>query len=284
VQELRRALQDYSISNGQFALAFINSAEAPRSATRIARGVSTGARLDRFPLYWNFIEPGNNQWNWQGQDAALQANESQGLGTLAILLGTSPAHYPLTLDQQDVVPMPPVGGGPLRFENDDPTTTGRTPFENGCTVQGTPPPAGLYEPIFSDGSDAPAPHKSVNGNNPWARFVENAVQRYKPGGTAGRNVRYWEIWNEPDLCHFWGGSPQDYARMLKVGYLVIKNRDPQATVLWGGLAIHGEKYQFPDRICVRPPDRPDGVAVQRLFRCREPAPVFQCGSRLQLHG
>jgi hypothetical protein len=233
----------FTITNGQLGLAFVNSAESPRGGNRIARGVSTGAKLDRFPLYWNFIEPGNNQWNWSGQDAALAANEAQGLGTLAILLGTSPAHYPREVGISGVVPMPRVGGGPVRSELlEEGNATGNAPLANGCTVQGTPPPARLFEPIFSNGSDHPS-GVGANDNNPWARFVDQTVQRYKPGGIAGRNVRYWEIWNEPDLCHFWGGTPEEYARMLKVAYLVIKNRDPQATVIWGGLAIHGPKYE-----------------------------------------
>ncbi len=233
----------FPISNGQFGLAFVNSAESPRSGSRIARGVSTGAQLDRFPLYWNFIEPSDNQWNWNGQDAALAANEAQGLGTLAILLGTSPAHYPTDIAMSNVVPMPRVGGGPVRPElREEGTVSGGGPYPNGCPSLGTRPPVRLYEPIFSNGNDHPS-GVGVNPSNPWARFVDEAVQRYKPGGTAGRNVRYWEIWNEPDLCHFWGGTPEEYARMLKVAYLVIKNRDPQATVIWGGLALHGEKYQ-----------------------------------------
>ncbi len=233
----------FTITNTEFGLAFVNSAESPRSGARIARGVSTGARLDRFPLYWDRIEPGNNQWNWSGQDAALAANEAQGMGTLAILLGTSPAHYPGEVSISNVVPMPRVGGGPVREElNDEVSGSGTRVLENGCTVQGTPPPNGLFNPIFSNGSDAPS-GVGASDNNPWARFVDQAVQRYKPGGTAGRNVRYWEVWNEPDLCHFWGGTPEEYARMLKVAYLVIKNRDPQATVIWGGMAIHGPKYE-----------------------------------------
>lgn len=232
----------FTITNSQLGLAFVNSAETPRNSTRIARGVSTGAKLDRFPLYWDRIEPSNNQWVWNGQDAALAANEAQGMGTLAILLGTSPAHYPREVGISSVVPMPRVGGGPLREEWNEANSASGTLLDNGCTVQGTPPPAGLFNPIFSNGSDTPS-GVGASDNNPWARFVDQTVQRYKPGGTAGRNVRYWEIWNEPDLCHFWGGTPEEYARMLKVAYLVIKNRDPQATVIWGGLAIHGPKYE-----------------------------------------
>ncbi len=112
-----------------------------------------------------------------------------------------------------------------------------------CT--GPVAPRGLSEPIFTDGTDRPGTNKQVNGNNPWARFVDRAAQRYRPGGTGGFHVQLWEVWNEPDLCQFWMGSVSEYARLVKVAYLVIKWRDPGATVLWGGLA-HFEQPAFLD--------------------------------------
>ena len=104
-------------------------------------------------------------------------------------------------------------------------------------------PSGLYLPVFSDGTDRPGMGKTANPNNRWARFVDQAVQRYRPGGTRGLHVRYWEIWNEPDLCQFWSGTAAQYAQLLKVAYLAIKNRDPLATVVWGGIA-HYEQPNF----------------------------------------
>jgi hypothetical protein len=109
-------------------------------------------------------------------------------------------------------------------------------------------PDSLYEPVFSDGSDAPGPGKTINPGNVWARFVYAAVNRYKPGGVlaaqngwgAGVGVRAWEMWNEPDLAMFWDDSEADYARLLKVGYLAAKHADPEARVLFGGLAYFEE--------------------------------------------
>jgi hypothetical protein len=49
-------------------------------------------------------------------------------------------------------------------------------------------------------------------------------------------VRAWEIGNEPNLRHFWSGTPDDYARFLEVAYEVIKWRDPAAEVVHGGIA------------------------------------------------
>ncbi len=104
-------------------------------------------------------------------------------------------------------------------------------------------PTGLYEPIYSDGTDYPGDGKTINTANPWAEFVYAAASRYKPGGTLGNQlgwsastgVRYWEIWNEPDFSAFWGGTVGDYARMLEVAYTIIKGVDPGARVVTGGL-------------------------------------------------
>ncbi|MBV9280656.1 MAG: hypothetical protein JOZ41_11280, partial [Chloroflexi bacterium] len=64
--------------------------------------------------------------------------------------------------------------------------------------------------------------KYTNTDNLWADYVRETVLHY-----AGQ-VRFWEVWNEPDLSYFWSGSPDDYYRLLKVAYLTIKDADPQA--------------------------------------------------------
>jgi hypothetical protein len=222
----------------EFGLAFINSAENPSSSARIQRGLESGAEMDRFPLYWDRIETGYGVFNWASQDAALRANESAGLNTLAILLGT-PGHYARSTPN---APVPTLGGSLLRYSSE-------VSSQSSCErTQGPPAPAGLFNPIFVDGGDEPGVNKSINPDNYWARFVHAAVNRYRPGGSAGLHVRHWEIWNEPDLCHFWSGTPQEYARLLKVAYLVIKQSDPDAIVLWGGLAHFANAQFLPDLI------------------------------------
>jgi hypothetical protein len=215
------------INATELGLAFINSAEDLRSDARIRRGVATGARMDRFPLYWNYIEKERGLFDWTNQDAALRANERNGLSTLAVLLGTSQYYYPSDLSRQA-----------------DPFSASLVEEKQSCS-EGMRPPALLYEPIFADGTDVPAAGKELNPHNFWARFVHESVSRYRPGGTAGLTVRHWEIWNEPDLCEFWTGSAREYARLLKVAYIVIKRVDPQATVIWGGLAHHENQGFLP---------------------------------------
>jgi hypothetical protein len=61
------------------------------------------------------------------------------------------------------------------------------------------------------------------------------------------NVRYWELWNEPDAAGLLGcwGDPSDsqyyggyyYGQMLQVVYPRMKEADPRAQVLVGGLLL-----------------------------------------------
>jgi polysaccharide biosynthesis protein PslG len=65
----------------------------------------------------------------------------------------------------------------------------------------------------------------------FATFLTRVVSRYR-----GR-IQYWEIWNEPNLPHFWTHpDPVAYTRLLQAAYPAIKAADPLATVLAGALA------------------------------------------------
>jgi hypothetical protein len=102
---------------------------------------------------------------------------------------------------------------------------------------------GLDLPIFSDGTDILGEGKTPNSQNLWARFVFDAVTRYKPNGIlaqtmglpAGQGITVWEAWNEPDFKMFWSGSVENYARLLKVTYLAAHLADPNAEVMFAGL-------------------------------------------------
>ena len=83
----------------------------------------------------------------------------------------------------------------------------------------------------------------------YARFVEELVRRYGPSGSfwderpdlPRRPLRYWQIWNEPNLPHFWwtgkaGRWTRSYGRLLNASYDAIKRADPGAKVVLGALA------------------------------------------------
>jgi hypothetical protein len=101
-------------------------------------------------------------------------------------------------------------------------------------VTGGDVPPGLDLPIFvaSDGtrSDEPSAGARPNPDNRWATFVGAAATRLAPAG-----VHHWEIGNEPNFRHFWGGSPAEYARLLEVAYLVLHQVDAGAVVAHGGI-------------------------------------------------
>lgn len=67
----------------------------------------------------------------------------------------------------------------------------------------------------------------------FARFVAAAAARY-----TGRGVAGWEIWNEPNLAHFWQPTPDPaaYTQLLTQASRAVRQVDPHAVVLTGGLS------------------------------------------------
>ncbi|MBC8160544.1 MAG: hypothetical protein H7Z42_04920 [Roseiflexaceae bacterium] len=73
------------------------------------------------------------------------------------------------------------------------------------------------------------------------RFVEYTravVTRY------GGYVDHWEVWNEPDNQLFWRPTPDPaaYARLLIETHAAIKQIDPQASVLLGGISPFDTRF------------------------------------------
>lgn len=225
-----------------FGVVFMSSAEdrAPGSGRTPAsleqqyqNGLATGAAWNRWPIYWFNVEQSPGVFNWAAQDATVQADIAHGLELNAILLGT-PGFY-TSGDSVRASRPPRPRAGVLSLDAPERAT-----------------PLGLYEPVFADGSDTLGPSKQPNAANKWAVFVTAAVNRYKPGGAlaqangwpAGVGVTHWEMWNEPDLDIFWDASKEDYARLLKVGWLAAKAADPGAQVLFAGLANSNKKGDY----------------------------------------
>jgi hypothetical protein len=189
------------IRANRLGITFISSAQLDSDPVRYQNALLLGAGWTRWPLYWNFVEPSQGQFNWAEYDRLVIEDTRYDLKIDAILLNR-PEFY---ADGNRIV--------------------------------------GINEPIFADGSDVIGDGKSINPNNPWANFVYQAVQRYKPGGVLareqgwvnGEGVDVWEVWNEPDLPQFWSGGIPAYARLLKVAYLAAHLADPNATVMFGGL-------------------------------------------------
>lgn len=171
---------------------------------------AAGARYDRVDFAWDRIEPQQGVFEvevLEAYDELVSRDDDNGLSTIGILMGTpswaadcaagiAASHVKTTEIDPHLLPL----------------------HQSALEVVRTCPPRNLYLPW-----DHP--------DNDWAQFVRAMVRRY------GDRVDVWEIWNEPDLWNwFWTGSVADYAQLLKVGYLAVKAEDPEATVLFAGLA------------------------------------------------
>lgn len=88
------------------------------------------------------------------------------------------------------------------------------------------------------GLDLPLDHP----DNVWAQFVRTIVARY-----AGRIDR-WIVGNEPDIpdtYHMsWGGSIEDFVRLLQVAYVVTKETNPQARVHMAAVTHYWDEHWY----------------------------------------
>lgn len=62
----------------------------------------------------------------------------------------------------------------------------------------------------------------------YADFVSYIVQTYK------NDIKYWQIWNEPNLPSSWNGDEATFVQMLKLAYTAAKRADPSCKVLLAG--------------------------------------------------
>lgn len=87
-------------------------------------------------------------------------------------------------------------------------------------VEGTPPWAA---------GGATATNTPPTDDSSFAGFLNYLVNAFH-----GR-VNAWEIWNEENTASWWGGTPAQYAALLKAAYPAVKSADPQAMVIAGSL-------------------------------------------------
>ena len=84
----------------------------------------------------------------------------------------------------------------------------------------------------------PKPEDTEEGREAYARFAAEAVRHYK-----GRNV-LWEIWNEPNVMHFWKGPgdhnsnefADQYVAMVKKAVPAMREADPDCYIAGGAVS------------------------------------------------
>lgn len=117
----------------------------------------------------------------------------------------------------------------------------RNGIEPLTTVVGTP---AVYAEVLTD-----PPTQDAETFDAYAEFLEQAAERYGPGGAfweefegeapdvEPRPVTSWEIWNEPNTSLFWTPAPDPaaYADLLKRSARIIRGADPEAQIMVGGM-------------------------------------------------
>lgn len=70
-------------------------------------------------------------------------------------------------------------------------------------------------------------------NQKMAEISKNIVRHYNDGWNNGFNygIEYWEIWNEPDLYHFWSGTALEFTTMYGVIASELKAYNPQLKII-----------------------------------------------------
>jgi xylan 1,4-beta-xylosidase len=93
------------------------------------------------------------------------------------------------------------------------------------------------QPLFRIGRSSGAAADPPEDFDKYAAIVRHVVLHYNQGWDKGfrYNVRYWELWNEPDSESSWAGSPLMYYSLYKKLALAIKSADAAALV--GGPGI-----------------------------------------------
>ncbi|MEW5760032.1 MAG: CARDB domain-containing protein [Candidatus Thermoplasmatota archaeon] len=84
-----------------------------------------------------------------------------------------------------------------------------------------------YTPNWSNALGPGYPPKNPQD---YADFVSVVMSRYKD------QIKGVEIWNEPNLKHFWEGSVAQYVEMLNLAYDAVKSVEEDIVVISGGLS------------------------------------------------
>ena len=77
----------------------------------------------------------------------------------------------------------------------------------------------------------------------WAEICKHIVMHYNDGWCHGYhfNIKYWEIWNEPDLKGFWSGTAEDYYGLYEITAKTLKEYD--ASLKIGGPCVASIKNE-----------------------------------------
>jgi len=70
----------------------------------------------------------------------------------------------------------------------------------------------------------------------WETFVHHIVNHFK------QQIKYWEVWNEPNVFSRWHGTVEDYFHLQRATFRSARRADPSSKILLGAFAQSGHAY------------------------------------------
>lgn len=96
-----------------------------------------------------------------------------------------------------------------------------------------------YNNTFHQGDHVSMPgDELVSKTNDFIKYVTAVVGHYR------NIIRYWQVWNEPDIEQRWKPRPNanNYAYLLRRAYAAIKSVDPRDKVIMAGPTTGNDKH------------------------------------------
>jgi hypothetical protein len=247
---------------GQFGVCYGFYEDPPDSGQRpyLDLMYDAGARYDRWDFSWWAIQPDHQgQWNWDGHERIVRAENEAGIGVLGILQWTpqwASTYTALTGWLQYLTSLGSAGARYYAHTHSPLSPDGPAPFNSF-------PPRNLDQPVFVNGH--------INPQNYWGYFVYHVAQHFDGQSDPVLHVQAWEIWNEVEGDWFWSGSANDYCQLLQVAYQAIKGDgsatggNPDASVLFAGLHYWADPTMYTQVLdCLAATD-PGGAAHHYFF-------------------
>jgi uncharacterized repeat protein (TIGR01451 family) len=178
-------------------------------------GVPFGAwRTLGLQLKWSDIEtcdggsdPTNPCYSWSSFDAAVAQAQTSGQDILYTVYAT-------------------------------PQWASSNPTDSNCS-RGTAFPPGSCDPP-NDIDAAPGSGLGDGTNLHFRDFMTAITTHVGPGV-----VKYWEVWDEPNVSHSWRGTNAQLLRLAKDTYSLVKGADPDALITSPPYVGEGITQQFP---------------------------------------
>lgn len=107
-------------------------------------------------------------------------------------------------------------------------------------------PLGLSPAWASARPDEPSAYKPGNAAEPaniadWQNYVRTVAERYKG------KIRYYELWNEPNLRNFYSGSVETMLELARETYAILKQVDSRNVLAAPAVTEGGKQLDWLDR-------------------------------------